>query len=163
MTYTIRFSQLNRTDIPLAGGKGANLGELTAAGFPVPAGFVLTTAAYAAFVQANGLQDEIVVLAGGVSAENPQSLQTASDQIRTLFRQGTIPNDMAAAITTAYEQLVATDGTAVAVRSSATAEDLPGASFAGQQDTYLNVQGAAALLDAVRQCWASLWWQRRRR
>jgi len=122
MTYVVRFADLGRGDIAVAGGKGANLGELTRAGLPVPPGFVLTTAAY---------RDV------GVGAP--------------------IPEDMAREITDAWAEL---GEVPVAVRSSATAEDLDEASFAGQQDTYLNVRGAEALLEAVRQCWASLWTER---
>jgi len=122
MSYVMRFAELGRGDIAVAGGKGANLGELTRAGLPVPPGFVLTTAAY---------RDV------GVGAP--------------------IPEDMAREITEAW---VALGEVPVAVRSSATAEDLEEASFAGQQDTYLNVRGAEALLEAVRECWASLWTER---
>lgn len=157
MPYTIRFSQLNKSHIPAAGGKGANLGEMTAAGFPVPPGFVLTTAAYDAFVQANGLQAQIVELAQSVAADDPGSAQVASEQIRALFAQGAMGEELAAEISHAYDQLAQTGSEAVAVRSSATAEDLPTASFAGQQDTFLNIQNGEALLDAVKKCWASLW------
>lgn len=157
MSDTIPFSQLSKANIPVAGGKGANLGELTTAGFPVPAGFVVTTGAYDAFVQAHGLSQQIVDLAHTVSADDPQSSEAASEKIRALFMQGVIADDVASEITTAYGQLARTEGNAVAVRSSATAEDLATASFAGQQDTYLNIQGEEALLDAVKRCWASLW------
>ena len=95
MTYTIPFQQLNKTNIPSAGGKGANLGEMTTAGFPVPGGFVLTTAAYDAFVREHGLQEQIVALAGTVSADNPQSSEKASEQIKRLFLGGEIPTDNA--------------------------------------------------------------------
>lgn len=157
MPYTVLFSQLSKSDIPTAGGKGANLGEMTKAGFPVPPGFVISTAAYDAFVQANGLQESIVELAHAVSADDPGSAQTASAQIHTLFQQGTIGEELAGEIVHAYRQLNDSSGEAVAVRSSATAEDLPDASFAGQQETFLNIRGDAALLDAVKNCWASLW------
>ena len=157
MSYTRSFAQLNKTNIPTAGGKGANLGEMTTAGLPVPAGFVLTTEAYDAFVQVHGLQQQIVELAQTVSADDPQSGEVASEKIRALFMSGKIANDLATEITSAYEQLTQSSINAVAVRSSATAEDLPTASFAGQQDTFLNIQGNAALLDAVKKCWASLW------
>ena len=157
MNYTIPFTQLKKNDIAAAGGKGANLGEMTTAGFPIPAGFVLTTKAYDAFVQAHGLQHKIVNLAQTVSADDPQPSESASQKIHALFMEGMIADNLAAEITTAYGQLTQTSGTAVAVRSSATAEDLPTASFAGQQDTYLNIQGEDALLDAVKKCWASLW------
>ena len=154
MSYTISFTQLTQTSISKAGGKGANLGEMINAGFPVPAGFVLTTAAYDAFVEAHNLQEEIVAQARAVSAEEPQSSQAASEAIRPLFLNNTFPQQIAKDLVSAWQQLGAT---AVAVRSSATAEDLPNASFAGQQDTFLNIRGEAALLDTVKQCWASLW------
>ncbi len=157
MTYTRSFSQLNKTDIARAGGKGANLGELTAAGFPVPPGFVLTTEAYDAFVAANQLQAQIISLATQTQADAPSTFEVASQQIRALFAQGAVPADIATEITQSYQQLMYNNGYAVAVRSSATAEDLPTASFAGQQESYLNVQGDDALLHAVKQCWASLW------
>ncbi|MEM7802612.1 MAG: PEP/pyruvate-binding domain-containing protein, partial [Chloroflexota bacterium] len=154
MTYAIQFSQLNKNSISTAGGKGANLGELTAAGFPVPAGFVLTTKAYDAFVQTHGLQQQIVDLAHTVTADDPQSSEVASDKIKQLFLAADVPADIAESVITANDAL---GEASVAVRSSATAEDLIDASFAGQQETFLNVQGKEALLDAVKQCWASLW------
>ena len=157
MAYTISFAQLGKSDISAAGGKGANLGELTTAGFPVPAGFVLKTAAYDAFVAANDLQKQIIELAKGVSSSDPQSSQVVSEQIRSLFIQANISDDMAAELIAAYQQLIEDSDNTVAVRSSATAEDLPTASFAGQQDTFLNVHGKDALLAAVKKCWASLW------
>lgn len=154
MAYTIPFTQLNKTHISTAGGKGANLGEMTTAGFPVPPGFVLTTEAYDAFVQAHGLQRQIVELACTVALDDPQSSEAASAKIRQLFLSADVPADIADAVMAAYADL----GEApVAVRSSATAEDLPEASFAGQHETYLNVQGKEALLEAIKQCWASLW------
>ena len=157
MAYTIPFSQLNKNNISIAGGKGANLGELITTGFPVPAGFVLTTTAYDAFVQAHGWQQQIIALAQSVSANDPQSSELAAKKIRALFRQGAIADDLVTEITTAYRQLTEGGETAVAVRSSATAEDLPNASFAGQQDTFLNIDSEEALLEAVKKCWASLW------
>ncbi len=162
MTYTIPFSQLNKTHIPTAGGKGANLGEMTTAGFPVPGGFVLTTPAYDAFVQTNGLQEQIVELAQNVAMDDPSAGQMASEKISALFLQGALGDALSGEITDAYSQLTQSSASictadAVAVRSSATAEDLPTASFAGQQETFLNIRGEAALLDAVKKCWASLW------
>ncbi|QGF22629.1 PEP/pyruvate-binding domain-containing protein [Raineyella fluvialis] len=130
--------------IASAGGKGANLGELMRAGFPVPDGFVITTEAYDSFVADNDLTDRAAALAG--------TGDTAA--IAALFDDATLPPELAAAITTAYAAL---GQGSVAVRSSATAEDLPGASFAGQQETYLNISGADEVLAAVRRCWASLW------
>lgn len=157
MTFIVPFSELDKTNISSAGGKGANLGELTSAGFPIPPGFVLTTEAYDAFVQANGMQQEIVELACAVSQEEPQLSEVVSEKIRSLFIQGEIADDLAQDIKSAYGQLALDHNNTVAVRSSATAEDLPTASFAGQQDTYLNIIGEDALLEAVKKCWASLW------
>ena len=157
MNYIIPFSQLDKSDLATAGGKGANLGELITAGLPVPAGFVLSTDAYKAFVAANGWQAQIMELISTVSIAEPKSSELASEKILALFRQGKIADDLSEEIVSAYQQLIPKTDTAVAVRSSATAEDLPTASFAGQQDTYLNIQGEEALLDAVKKCWASLW------
>ncbi len=154
LNYIMPFKQLGKKDIPTAGGKGANLGEMTTAGFPVPPGFVLTTAAYDVFVQAHDLQQRIVDLASEVSADDPQSSEEASKKIKQLFLGAEIPDDIVSALFSAYGDL---GEVPVAVRSSATAEDLPDASFAGQQETYLNVQGKDALLEAVKHCWASLW------
>ena len=126
MSYVMRFAELGRGDIAVAGGKGANLGELTRAGLPVPPGFVLTTAAYRAFVE--GVQEEVLALAAASDAA----------AIRALLTSRPIPDDMAREVTEAWSAL---GEVPVAVRSSATAEDLEGASFAGQQDTYLNVRG----------------------
>ncbi|MFE6996330.1 PEP/pyruvate-binding domain-containing protein [Microbacterium sp. NPDC057659] len=138
-------SELTAADIPIAGGKGANLGELVRAGFPVPDGFVVTTDAYDAFVAAAGVDAAL------------EKLATDSDpaaEAAALFAASDLPTDIALQIAAAYAALG--EGP-VAVRSSATAEDLPGASFAGQQDTYLNIEGTDAVVDAVRRCWASLW------
>src|SRR5215216_997313 len=153
MTYTAWFNEIRKDDIALVGGKGANLGELSRAGMPVPPGFVLTTRAYDAFVEAAGLGGEIVGLAA--SADDPGAFEAAARRIHDLFAGGEIPEDLAGELESAYRRLA--NGGAVAVRSSATAEDLAGASFAGQQETYLNVRGPAALVEAVRACWASLW------
>jgi phosphohistidine swiveling domain-containing protein len=135
-------------DLASAGGKGANLGELARAGFPVPAGFVVTTGAYENLLTASGLGRELDDL---VSADADGA------RIRALFTEATVPVDLRADIAAAYAAL---GGGPVAVRSSATAEDLPGAAFAGQQDTYLNMVGETAVLSAVVQCWASLWTDR---
>jgi pyruvate,water dikinase len=139
------------------GGKGANLGRMSRAGFSVPPGFFVTTQAYHAFVQANNLQKQIVDLA----SHQADTSEARSAAIRQLFANGTIPADLVEAISHAYADLIQTVGDLpLAVRSSATAEDLPGASFAGQQDTYLNVRGKSALLESVQRCWSSLWTSR---
>jgi pyruvate,water dikinase len=138
MTLVAALKAFGTADLALAGGKGANLGELIRAGFPVPDGFVVTTGAY------------------GLVAPLVPTLEAAA-AVRAGFETVSVPEAVRAAILTAYRQL---GGGPVAVRSSATAEDLPGAAFAGQQDTYLNVVGEAALIDAVRRCWGSLWTDR---
>lgn len=138
---------VGRTDVAVAGGKGANLGELVRAGLPVPPGFVVPTDAYDAFVAAAGIGAEVVALA---RAGRPG----ADDAVAALFAAHEPPGDWADAIAAGYAGL---GGGPVAVRSSATAEDLEGASFAGQQDTYLHVEGETAVIAAVRDCWASLW------
>ena len=143
MRYIRRLADVGRGDLAVAGGKGANLGELTRAGVPVPPGFVLTTAAYRTYVDRSGIGDEILATV---------ARDDAADRIRALFT-APIPEALADELRAARAEL----GPAVAVRSSATAEDLEDASFAGQQDTFLNVRGDDALLDAVRGCWASLW------
>lgn len=142
-------ADFGRDDVADAGGKAANLGELVRAGFPVPPGFVVTTAAYRVALDRAGLTAQVHALA----AEGP----TAAPRIRALFDDVALPAALADDIAAAYAAL---GSPAVAVRSSATAEDLPGASFAGQQDTYLDVRGEDAVQDAVRRCWASLWTDR---
>jgi phosphohistidine swiveling domain-containing protein len=147
---------LGRDDVAEAGGKAANLGELVSAGVPVPPGFVVTTAAYLAYVAANDLQDRVIAAVPAADAET-EAYEAAARQIAGLFAAGAVPDELAAEIADGYRALSGGSGPAVAVRSSATAEDLEGASFAGQQDTYLNIRGVDAVLDAVRRCWASLW------
>jgi phosphohistidine swiveling domain-containing protein len=142
--------------LELAGGKGASLARLAAAGLPVPPGFHLTTAMYRRFVDANQFAETILAAAAQADPADPATLDRAAAQIDTVMLQGTIPADIAGLIRAAYEGLNG-DDPPVAVRSSATAEDLPGLSFAGQQETYLNVRGAEAVLDAVKHCWSSLW------
>ncbi len=146
MKFVAPLRDFGRDDLPAAGGKGANLGELIRAEVPVPDGFVITTAAYAAAVRPFGprLADRLGADGDGAS-------------IRADIEAVSMPSDLRAEITNAYAVLGAG---AVAVRSSATAEDLPGAAFAGQQDTYLNVIGEAELINAVQRCWASLWTER---
>src|SRR5215217_7623570 len=151
MTYTAWFDEIGKDDIALAGGKGANLGELSHAGLPVPPGFVVTTTAYDAFVEASGIKGEVVALASVPRADDPASFEEVAEGIRALFSGGKVPEEMGDEIRAAYQQL-GEDAleTPVAVRSSATAEDLPAMSFAGQQETYLNVRGGEALLEGSR-------------
>ncbi len=161
MTYINQFNDVGHGDVAVVGGKGANLGELARAGLPVPPGFVLNTAAYEDFVDANGLASGILELATVPPGAAPQVYEDAAQRIHALFSGGVLPPAMAAELRAAYGQLGNDDGggegAAVAVRSSATAEDLASASFAGQQDTYLNIRGVEALIAAVTDCWASLW------
>ncbi len=138
------------------GGKGASLARMAEAGLPVPAGFHITTAAYRCFVTEHGLQEDILAAVSAVSADQPATLEEASKQIAALFASRMMPDTITMAIRQAYAELGGGD-LPVAVRSSATAEDLPEMSFAGQQETYLNMRGAAMVLDAVKRCWASLW------
>jgi phosphohistidine swiveling domain-containing protein len=139
-----------------AGGKGASLARLAAAGLPVPPGFHLTTSMYRRFVDENHLAESILAEASEAQAADPTTLDRASARISACMRQGTIPADIAMLIRSSYDRM-GQDDPRVAVRSSATAEDLPGMSSAGQQDSYLNVRGADAVLEAVRLCWISLW------
>ncbi|WP_251045082.1 PEP/pyruvate-binding domain-containing protein [Arthrobacter sp. ISL-5] len=165
MTYIKDFDQVGRGDVGMAGGKGANLGELAQAGFPVPPGFVLTTAAYADFVEANGLAPRILEFATLPPGARGTDYDAAAQRIRELFAGGVMPEEIARELREAYGGLsraeAPDDGggaeAPVAVRSSATAEDLASASFAGQQDTYLNIRGSGDLAAAVIDCWASLW------
>ncbi|HEX2247176.1 MAG TPA: PEP/pyruvate-binding domain-containing protein, partial [Arthrobacter sp.] len=157
------------------GGKAANLGVLINAGLPVPDGFCITTTAYQRVAAEAGLEVILAELVAGAgagasaggsrdtSAEGAAALAGLAERARAAMEAAPIPEDIADAIRAAYAELGNNNGDqrpAVAVRSSATAEDLPEASFAGQQDTYLNVVGEDALLDAVRRCWASLWTER---
>src|SRR6266581_6480108 len=149
---------LNTAGVTLeqVGGKGASLARMALAGLPVPPGFYITTEAYRRFVAAHGLQEAILTAVAAANPREPATLENASARIGTLFAEGEIPDDIAGAIHKAYAELGG-DELPVAVRSSATAEDLPGLSFAGQQETYLNIRGETMVLDAVKRCWASLW------
>jgi len=137
-----------------AGGKGANLSRLTRAGFPVPGGFIISTQAYEAFVHANHWLQNVGATATEISPEDAAALERTSGQIRAAFSMGKMPFEVESAIVAAYSEF---RDTPVAVRSSATAEDLPDLSFAGQQDTYLNILSEDELLKAVVDCWSSLW------
>lgn len=162
MGLVLSLNDANAT-LETAGGKGAALSELARAGLPVPGGFHVTTAAYQEFVTSTGVADRIrAELAAAYGPDGDADADTAAGagaRIRALFEEGPLPSALEQAIAKAYADLG--DGArTVAVRSSATAEDLPDLSFAGQQDTYLNISGERALLGAVRKCWASLWTDR---
>lgn len=153
----VPFSQIGKEDIPLVGGKGANLGEMANEGFPVPNGFALTVAAYDMFLQENNIVTEIYKILKSIDHNDPNQLNEASKKIQNLIRNGRIPKEIIDEIYASYKKLSGHFKKAlVAVRSSATAEDLPTASFAGQQATLLNVRGEANLLEATKECWASL-------
>jgi len=147
--------------LEMAGGKGANLVRLTRAGFDVPRGFIVSTNAYREFVKGNSLEGVIKQELEELESEDTNELENASEAIRSAFLQGDIPARIHLEILSAYAELnPQKDGgyqNPVAIRSSATAEDLPDLSFAGQQDTYLNVIGEEPILQAVVNCWSSLW------
>jgi len=147
------FSEVTKEDVPLVGGKGANLGEMTKACIPVPPGFIVTVTAYFDFLRKSRLTDEIRRLLEPLNPDNSKQLQQIADEIKQMILNATMPPDIATEIREAYSKM---GGGLVAVRSSATAEDLPEASFAGQQRTFLNVQGENEVVDAVQGCWASL-------
>ncbi len=146
------FEEITKEDIPLVGGKGANLGEMANAGIPVPPGFVVTADTYFEFLKIN-LIDEINAYIESLDVNDSRKLQEVSDIIKHRISSSPMSSYMVSEIKKAYRKLG--DGP-VAVRSSATAEDLPDASFAGQQSTFLNIQGEDAVVTAVQNCWASL-------
>ncbi len=157
--YVQKFEDLNKSDIGIAGGKGANLGELTQAGIPVPPGFVVTAETYQKFMEDSGINDKVLDILDQIDINDTKALQAAAEEIKSIIIETPIPDDMVMFIKEAYNQLcqrVGEDDTDVAIRSSATAEDLPEASFAGQQDTFLHVSGDEEVIEYIRKCWASL-------
>jgi rifampicin phosphotransferase len=155
----LQLDNIDRALLPAAGGKAANLGELIRAGLPVPPGFCVTTAAYELVAEDASL-DPILDALSETPAHETTRLARLAATARAKVLAAAVPPAVAEAIARAYEDLGNGASVPVAVRSSATAEDLPHASFAGQQDTYLNVVGREAALEAVRRCWASLWTDR---
>ncbi|MCM1263469.1 MAG: phosphoenolpyruvate synthase, partial [Butyrivibrio sp.] len=152
-----KFNEIGKDDVMTAGGKGANLGEMTRAGLPVPAGFVVTADAYRSFLRENHIDEEIDALLDDAGSDE-QKLFAAAQKIRSLITAGSMPVSLREAVSQNYLNLG--EHKRVAVRSSATAEDLPDASFAGQQETYLNVVGIDALCENIICCYASLWGNR---
>ncbi len=150
------FESLSRGDTPIAGGKGANLGELTRAGLPVPRGFVITAAAFRASMKAIG--SKLTDLWRRIEPDDPESLATLTEELKELVRKVEIPASVRSALLAAYRQLG--KDRSVAVRSSATSEDTAATSFAGMHETFTNVVGEEAVLDNVRACWASAYGQR---
>jgi len=174
------FDEIDKDDVALVGGKGANLGEMTQNSFPIPYGFILTSNAYFEFLKFNQLMPKIKAFLSKLNVENPVELHQVSVHIRKLIETGEIPESLTKKIIYFYEHLRLKEEKKplnfwhltvhkikhlykpplVAVRSSATAEDLPEASFAGQQETYLNIAGETHLLKTIKRCWASLFTER---
>ncbi len=154
---TISFNKIDKHSLPLVGGKGANLGEMTKAKFPVPPGFAVTVESYDIFLKESGISDQINEILKNTDVHKTRKLQRSAKKIQNIVNKSKIPKEVSDATIKAYKKLSkSTKHALVAVRSSATAEDLPGASFAGQQETFLNIKGDANLLVSVRECWASL-------
>lgn len=157
MKSVVWFAEVGKKDIPIVGGKGANLGEMTQINLPVPPGFIVTAEAYYNFLRSSKLDKKIGRLLSHVDPEDSKKLNSLSKEIEDDILKASMPESLAAEIRNAYSKLEnGTEPPIVAVRSSATAEDLPDASFAGQQATFLNIQGPANVVKAVQKCWASL-------
>lgn len=148
------FKEIDKNDGVQVGGKGANLGEMVRAGFPVPGGFVITAQAYYRFLEANGLREKINETLAALDPNDSQQLDKLAVKTQKLILSAKMPKDLQESIRKSYAKLG--KNVFVAIRSSATAEDLPGASFAGQQATFLNIQGADAVIKHVQKAWASL-------
>ena len=173
MAYCKWFKQISKKDIPIAGGKGANLGEMFNAGFPVPPGYIILASTYNQFLKEKKIDKKIQEKLQDINIEDSEQLQKIAKEIQSLFSQYQMSSEMKEEIQEFYQYIetdeelknvklaegLLTNGRDlpfVAVRSSATAEDLPQASFAGQQASFLNIKGKDALIVAVQQCWASL-------
>ncbi len=159
MKHVEFFEELRKEDVAVAGGKGANLGELTHAGIPVPPGFVVTSKTYDQFIKETGIFDEIMDILDALDVNKNKELQASAVKIKKIITETTMPDEIKTIIIEAYNALchrIGKDDVFVAIRSSATAEDLPEASFAGQQDTYLNIRGSEDVVEYVQKCWASL-------
>ncbi len=152
-------NEIGKDDIPLAGGKGANLGELLNNEIPVPNGFVVDSRTFFEFMEVTGLRYQVGDMLRGLNVEDTDELNRVSSRIREAIESAEIPEEVQKEIINAYRKLCDEEGEEVfvAVRSSATAEDLPDASFAGQQETYLNVKGEKEVVEKVRKCWSSLY------
>ena len=162
LPLTVSIRDVGAESLALVGGKGANLGELLRANLPVPAAYCVTTRAYDAFVRSNGLSAFVESELATLNYDDVADLGVRATRVRERFAAGSVSLDIDAAIRAGYGELEGRlgKGVKVSVRSSATAEDLPGTSFAGQQDTYLNVSGADSVVEHVKRCWASLWTDR---
>ncbi len=162
--FILFFNQINKGDVPLVGGKNASLGEmyskLTKQGVRVPNGFAITSTAYYYFLEQAGIKNEIAKILRGLKSRNIKELKRRGREVRNLILNSELPQDLELKIIEAYKKLGQGSEASVAVRSSATAEDLPDASFAGQQETFLNIKGNRELLMAVKKCIASLFTDR---
>ena len=160
MDLILNFRKLNRSSLSLVGGKNASLGELINAGIRVPPGFAVTTNSYSGFMEKAGINDTIFNLLADLDPDNIDALNQVAEKVQKMIKTAVIPDDVQKAIGDGYSLLCKkceVDGLPVAVRSSATAEDLPTASFAGQQDTFLWITSADRVIESVRKCWASLY------
>ncbi|MEQ2400890.1 phosphoenolpyruvate synthase [Peptoniphilus hominis (ex Hitch et al. 2025)] len=161
--YIKWFDEIGKEDVGIVGGKGANLGELTSFGLPVPPGFCVTASGYTKFIKYAELDEVVKFLMEAVDVENVDELTNASKEIQKKIKEKEFDPELKEEILSAYREFSENIGVKdpeVAVRSSATAEDLPDASFAGQQDTYLHISGEEELLNHIRDCFASLWTSR---
>jgi pyruvate,water dikinase len=157
MPLVVNLADVSNSDLPLVGGKASKLGEVVRQGLPVPPGIVVTTEAYQAFVDQTPVKAELAAALAGIDPARNESIDVASRRIREAFETTAFPPDLKAPIVTAFERFAADEQVRfVAVRSSATAEDLEGASFAGLQETYLNVRGTESVLEHIKKCWGSL-------
>ena len=156
MPNVLWLEEIKKEDIPSVGGKGASLGEMTSIGLPVPKAFVVTAQAFRRFLVETGIEETLYRRLEHLDVDDNGALESVSRDVQDLVMSVEIPDHIREEITDAYNRMGA-NGTVVAVRSSATAEDLPEASFAGQQETFLNILGEADLLDAIQRCWASLY------
>ena len=159
MGYILNFKDADKNSLPLVGGKNASLGEMIKASIRVPPGFAVTTDSYLSFITETGIKDKIFDILSNMPPDDVESLNKASAEIQDLINNASLPDIIQSAIGEGYSRLCeqcSVEKLPVAVRSSATAEDLPTASFAGQQDTYLWVEGIEKVLDSVQRCWASL-------
>ncbi|MBW2706457.1 MAG: phenylphosphate synthase subunit beta [Deltaproteobacteria bacterium] len=160
MDLILDFRKLNKSSLPLVGGKNASLGEMINADIRVPPGFAVTTDSYAVFMEKAGINDTIFSLLADLDPDDIDALNKTAEKVQEMIRTAVIPDDVQKSISEGYSLLCTqceVDALPVAVRSSATAEDLPTASFAGQQDTYLWIMGADRVIESVRKCWASLY------
>ena len=170
MKYIRWLEDVTKDDIPIAGGKGANMGEMIRIGMPVPSGFIVTTAAFDRLIQFHNVSDKIKMMLDVLNVEDTNVLMSTSKKIKELIISLDFPNEIKTEIIDSYKKLfhadknvksqanlTESDAEFVAVRSSATAEDLPGTSFAGQQASFLNIKYEANLIEAVQECWASLY------